>query len=446
MSKISLNPIDFHIKPSYDIPGSKSIANRVLLLAAINNNCSNIYNIPTVSEDVALMLNALINLGVKFEAIKSQSISKTAVNYYVIGTNGIFPVKKLSIVCGNSGITLRFLTAILAIIDDDVEYTLIGEERLYERPIIDMIIVLQQLGANITYLGKHGHAPLMIKKYQPNRQINTIYINAAQSSQMLSAMLIILPILFHRYGQKISVTTGHNIVSKPYINMTIKLLKLFNVNIDIKDNEYQFILDQQNIKAPTIINYTIETDLSSASYFFALGAICNKVIINNIPQLSLQGDIKFLTILQDMGVNINYQALSNQIQIMPPTDKLRAIDIDASDTPDIAMTLAIVALFAKGVTNIYGLQSLQYKESNRIEALCDGLLRLGAKITNSNSSIQITPPLTINNNITINSYNDHRIAMSFALVVAKGTSININDYNCINKTFSNYFNLLMLKF
>jgi 3-phosphoshikimate 1-carboxyvinyltransferase len=452
MSNLSLSPRTKTINSSLDLPGSKSIANRVLLLAAVAHGTSIIHNVPDVSEDVVLMLEALKHLGVKITKLPIKSNASSTSSYQIDGCDGEFSVKNATIFCGNSGTSIRFLLATLALMPGS--YILTGIERMKERPIKDLVLALNQVGAKIDYMENQGYPPLQTHPFVNNQQStiasgawqaspinieNQNYIGKANlelgvrlsgqmSSQYLTGLLMALPLL----QSDITVHIYDELISKPYVDITIALLAKFGCKIENNGNDY-YIRAGSKL---TGIEYTVEPDASSASYFLAMGALNGNIKVNNLSEHSLQGDKKFAYVLQQMGAKVEYQ--TNAI-IVQHQGKLRAIDIDMQEMPDVAMTIAILVLFADGMSCIRGISSWKVKETDRLQAIYNELTKLGAVVTMTNDSITITPPDKIKHNIAINTYNDHRMAMCFSLVAVADVPVTINDYECVGKTFANYF-------
>ena len=460
--------MDMHLKPitkspfgCLNLPGSKSIANRVLPLAAISHGESIIHNIPSNSEDVGLMLKALQNLGVEivditdscasFSASSNNSIGTTinsyAKTYKIIGCGGDFAIKNALIFCGNSGTTIRFLTAILALMPG--QYCLDGINRMHERPIKDLVVALQQIGAQIEYKLKDGYPPLQTNKFIDN-YVKVIKISGKISSQYLTGLLMALPLL----QREVTVQIIDELVSRPYVMITEALLAKFGCGLIEQDNSYIINKDVINGGDTAIgerinntdiqscqltgINYTVEPDASSASYFLAMAAICGDIRINHLSKNSLQGDKNFADILAQMGADVSYDSDSVWVKSKTP---LNAIKVNMEDMPDVAMTIAVMALFAEGTTTITGIHSWKVKETDRLVAMYNELTKLGADVTITDSSISITPPQQITANVSIETYNDHRMAMCFSLVAVYGIPIIIKDYMCVGKTFPDYFDV-----
>lgn len=426
MSNLALLPRNKTINAHLNLPGSKSIANRVLLLAAVAHGTSVIHNVPDVSEDVSLMLDAIQHLGVRVNKLNTDEVSGSS-SYEIEGCGGEFRVKNAEIFCGNSGTTIRFLGAMLALMPG--KYKLAGIERMKERPIADMIAALELLGAKINYIENQGFPPFETLPYKDN-YMGTISISGKLSSQYLTGLMMAVTIL----GRDIKIRILDELISQPYVDITKSLLSKFGAVVDKRGNDY-IIHGGRGLNA---IEYTIEPDASSASYFLAMGALDGEVRVNNLSESSLQGDKKFATVLQGMGAKVDY--LQNSIVVSRQGD-LKPIDLNLQHMPDVAMTAATLALFAEGTSKISGIASWKVKETNRLQAMYNELTKLGAQVVITDDSIEITPPKELKSDVAINTYNDHRIAMCFSLIAVYGKSVIINDYECVGKTFANYFDV-----
>jgi len=402
------------------LPGSKSITNRVLLMSALSNGETLIQNYLD-SDDTQQMLNALKILKVEFNIIEKKDI-------LVKGCNHNFPNKNAKLFLGNAGTAFRPLTAVLAIMGG--EYILKGINRMHERPIKDLVDSLIKIGAEIDYIENPGYPPL---KISPGNIIcdKNIKIKGNVSSQYLTSLLIAAPLS----NQDLKIQIIGNLISKPYIDITLKLLAQFGIKYK-KNNEWtNFALSSSSrFKSPKTIK--VEGDASSASYFFAAGAIGGSVEVANINKSSIQGDLEFLKIIKKMGANVEY--LSNSIKVSK-NQQLVGMVVDCRNIPDAAMTLAILALFAKGPTTLKSIGSWRVKETDRISAMETELKKLGATVSTTKSSITIKPPKILNNNTIIDTYDDHRMAMCFSLVCLANKNIVINDPECTNKTYPNFF-------
>lgn len=405
------------------LPGSKSISNRTLLLAAFSNGVTDILDL-LASDDTARMLEALAVLGVIMEEIGDN-------NWRVTGNGGNVSVKQADLFLGNAGTAFRPLTAALAMSQGN--YTLSGIPRMHERPIGDLVDALAQAGAHIEYLGNKGFPPLKISPAQIKSD-QSIKIRGDVSSQFLTALLMALPLT----GQSFKIEVVGELISKPYIEITLNLMAKFGVHV--KRNGWQefTVPAQTQYQSPGKIH--VEGDASSASYFIAAGAVAsdaNGLLIEGISKNSIQGDIKFADEVVKMGAKIEYG--ENHIVAKAASGKLKAIDLDCNHIPDAAMTLAILALFAEGTSTLRNIASWRVKETDRISAMATELRKLGAIVEDGHDYISITPPEKITPNAVIDTYDDHRMAMCFSLISLAGVPITINDPKCVAKTFPDYF-------
>ena len=412
------------------LPGSKSISNRILLLSALANGTTHVHDL-LASDDTARMLDALQILGIP--------ISQIAANDYLIdGKNGQLPVHKADLFLGNAGTAFRPLVAVLALMNGD--YQLSGVPRMHERPIADLVNALRQLNADITYLENEGFPPLHIKPIDTQTEGDlALTIKGNLSSQFLTGLLMALPLT----GKKATINVNGTLISQPYIALTLAQMKRFGVQVECHDWK-QFILPGgQSYQSPG--NVVVEGDASSASYFLAAGAIGGgPVRVQGVGRNSFQGDIRFTEALEQIGAHITWG--DNWIESRAPDTKrsrpgkhLKAIDLDCNHIPDAAMTLAIAALFADGVTTLRNIASWRVKETDRLSAMAIELRKLGANVEEGADFLRINPPSTpITPNASIDTYDDHRMAMCFSLV-SFGAPIRINDPNCVSKTFPDYF-------
>ena len=300
---------------------------------------------------------------------------------------------------------------------------------MHERPIKDLVDALSQIGANIKYLKNEGYTPLEIHPANISYR-SPINIRGYVSSQFLSALLMACSLL----KDEIVININGDLISKPYIDITLKLLRKFGVNFINKDWKVFSLVQPANLKNPNIIE--IEGDASSASYFCAAAAIAGNVEVKGLSKDSIQGDIDFLKVLKKMGANVKYK--KNSI-VVSQAVTLKGLTVDCKMIPDAAMTLATLALFAQGPTELLNIGSWRVKETDRIHAMTTELKKIGAEVVNNLDSIKIFPPQEIKNNIAIDTYDDHRMAMCFSLVCLANKNIYINDPSCVNKTFPNFF-------
>ena len=398
-----------HAQGHVTLPGSKSISNRTLLLAALADGVTEIRDL-LASDDTARMLEALAILGVKCENFAENA-------WRVAGCNGQFPNKNAELFLGNAGTAFRPLTAALAL--SGGHYTLTGTPRMHERPIGDLVNALRQADANIDCLENEGFPPLKISPAQFDLS-KPIQIRGDVSSQFLTALLMALPLT----KQQATIEVVGELISKPYIEITLNLMAKFGVNV-VRNGWQGFTI-------PADANYTspkeifVEGDASSASYFLAAGAISGgPVRVKGVGQNSIQGDIKFTEALQLMGADImlgqnfaecEYRDYSSDDKSKIPSKiKLKAIDLDCNHMPDAAMTLATTALFCDGTTTLRNIASWRVKETDRLTAMATELRKVGAIVTEGIDFISITPPATLTPNAVIDTYDDHRMAMCFSL-------------------------------
>ena len=403
------------------LPGSKSITNRVLLMAALGSGVTKLID-PLRSEDTDQMINALIKLGV---SVKEVNDDKKTLE--IKGAEHNFPNKDTNLFLGNSGTTFRPIAAVLAMMGGD--YYLSGIERMHERPIKDLVDALEQMGSSIQYEKNHGYPPITIN----NSSIEIsepIQIKGDISSQYLTALLIAGPISNNEFN----IEVIGDLISKPYIDITLKLLTKFNIFYN-NDNWRLFSLKKDSVyRNPTKI--FVEGDASSASYFFAAASLAGSIEIKGINKDSIQGDLKFLDIISKMGAKIEYKSDSIQVS---KASSLKGLEIDCIEIPDAAMTLAIMAVFADKPTKLKNIGSWRVKETDRILAMDNELTKMGVEVSTTHDSMTIFPQKQLNDNISIETYNDHRIAMCFSLFCLKNLNITIQDPNCVNKTYPDYF-------
>ena len=416
------------------LPGSKSISNRILLLAALAKNPTHITGLLD-SDDTRAMLTALKTLGVLYEH------SPTLQTCLVHGINSHFPVQKASLFLGNAGTAFRPLTAALAVLGGD--YVLKGVPRMHERPIADLVDTLLAAGAQISYAGNSGYPPLHIQTGDINASHLSIRGNV--SSQFLTALLMATPLMAKT--QLLTIEVTGELISKPYVTMTLNLMRRFGVKIACQNWQIFTIEPGQQYVSPGTM--AIEADASSASYFLAAGAISGgPVKVLGVGQNSIQGDIRFAHALEQMGSEITMG--DNWIQACAHRP-LQAIDADLNHIPDAAMTLAVVALYAEGTSILRNIGSWRVKETDRLSAMTTELRKLGAMVEEGADYLRITPPRAKIKAATIDTYEDHRIAMGFSLVcldgmTRKGACIRINNPGCVSKTFPDYFEVLKTVF
>lgn len=401
------------------LPGSKSISNRTLLLAALADGVTTIRDL-LASDDTARMLEALTSLGVQLENIGENA-------WRVTGCGGNFPNKQADLFLGNAGTAFRPLTAALAL--SKGEYHLHGIARMHERPIGDLVDALKQVGAQIAYQGNQGYPPLQISPAKLDVS-QPIQIRGDVSSQFLTALLMALPLS----GQAATIEVVGELISKPYIEITLNLMQRFGVTVKREGWQRFYIPSAVSYQSPGEIY--VEGDASSASYFIAAGILAGDVTVNGVGQQSIQGDIRFAEAANLMGGRISYG--ENHVRA-EKTQPLKAIDLDCNHIPDAAMTLGVMAMFAEGTTTLRNIASWRVKETDRIAAMATELRKVGATVVEGADFIQVTPPAQLTPNAEIDTYDDHRMAMCFSLISLAGVPITINDPKCVGKTFPEYF-------
>jgi 3-phosphoshikimate 1-carboxyvinyltransferase len=405
------------------LPGSKSITNRVLLLAALSGTGKTVVRGALDAEDTRVMIAALQKLGVPLD-------DRNFAEIVVPGRAGKFSRKK-DLFLGNAGTAFRSLTAALAL-SARGEYRLMGVPRMHERPIGDLVKALHALGAHVDYVGEAGYPPLVIKRGQIDTR-KPVKVRGDVSSQFVSALLMALPLAG---GGTIEIEG--ELVSKPYVEITLNLMRRFGVDIARRDWK-KFRVSNAHYLSPGDIR--VEGDASSASYFLAAGALAGgPVRVEGVGKDSIQGDVRFAEVLEKMGACVVFD--SNSIEVKNEKRKLKGFDLDLNHIPDAAMTGAVLALFAEGPTTIRNIGNWRVKETDRIAAMAKELRKLGADVEEGSDFIRVKPGKQVKPNVVISTYNDHRMAMCFSLVSLAGVPVTINDPDCVAKTFPAYFQTL----
>jgi 3-phosphoshikimate 1-carboxyvinyltransferase len=410
------------------LPGSKSISNRTLLLAALAKGDTLLRGLLD-ADDVERMLEALTALGI---AIDSSPGSR---NFRVRGSSGRIPARAAKLFLGNAGTAFRPLTAVLAFAGGD--YELSGVARMHERPIGDLVDALRALGARIDYLGAAGFPPLAIRrdKVDPARPRDRVAVRGSVSSQFTSALLMALPELATRLAQPITIEVEGELISKPYVAITTNLMRRFGVTVAQQGWRSFTVPGGARFESPGSIR--VEGDASTASYFLAAGALGGgPVRVTGVGGASIQGDVAFADVLERMGAAVRRG--DDWIEAASGPRRLSGIEVDCVAIPDAAMTLAVVALFASAPTTLTGIASWRVKETDRIAAMATELAKLGAQVDARDDRMTITPPARLEA-ATIDTYDDHRIAMCFALAALGGVGVRINDPDCVRKTFPDFF-------
>jgi 3-phosphoshikimate 1-carboxyvinyltransferase len=448
------------------LPGSKSISNRILLLAALASGKTRILDLLD-SDDTRYMLDALRKLGVDL------TVSSDGSTVEVNGTGGVLSVRSAELYLGNAGTAFRPLTAVLAFAGG--EYKLSGLPRMHERPIKDLVDALRTLGANIDYLGNEGYPPLAIHPAKPvsGSAQAVVSVRGDVSSQFLSALMMAAPLL----GRPVRIAVEGELISKPYVRITLNMMKRFGVSVVADPALASFEIEKPSIAgrlgrearehpnappglpateglfgsaaytSPTEIH--VEGDASSASYFLAAGAISGltgggPVRVEGAGRASIQGDVELTKTLEAMGAKIEMGDNWISATAAPDairTGKLRALDADLNHIPDAAMVLAVAALYADGPSTLRNIGSWRVKETDRIAAMATELRKLGAVAIEGADWLRVEPPARLQP-ATIDTYEDHRIAMSFSLAALGGVTVRINDPGCVAKTFPDYFRVL----
>ena len=417
---LTLQPIA-HVEGTINLPGSKSVSNRALLLAALAKGKTVLTNLLD-SDDVRHMLNALKALGVEY------ALSDDRRRCEVTGLGGAFKAQgELELFLGNAGTAMRPLAAALCLGHNDIVLT--GEPRMKERPIGHLVDALRQGGAQIDYLEQENYPPLRLRG---GFNGGNVEVDGSVSSQFLTALLMTAPLA----EQDTLITIKGDLVSKPYIDITLHLMKTFGVDVDNGGYQRFAIRGGQTYQSPG--EYLVEDDASSAFYFLAAAAIKGGTIkVTGIGRNSVQGDIRFADVLEKMGAQITW----GDDFIACTRGDLNAIDMDMNHIPDAAMTIATTALFANGTTTLRNIYNWRVKETDRLAAMATELRKVGATVEEGHDFITVTPPEQLRF-ADIGTYNDHRMAMCFSLVALSDTPVTILDPKCTAKTFPDYFEQL----
>lgn len=419
MKQLTLNPIPY-INGEIHLPGSKSLSNRILLLSALASGTTKITNLLD-SDDTRHMLAALQQLGV------SVALNENRTEATVVGLGGPFSTRQATLFLGNAGTAMRPLCAALCL--SQGEFTLTGEPRMYERPIGDLVNALRQAEATITYQQDEGYPPLKILAH--GLEGGRISIRGDLSSQFLTALLLAAPLA----QNAMQIEIDGPLVSKPYIDITLHVMRKFGVEVENQDYQ-RFLIPNQGYRSPG--EMLVEGDASSASYFLSAAAIRGGTVkVFGIGADSVQGDTAYVEVLAQMGATVH----QGPDWIAVSRGQLNGVDLDLNHIPDAAMTLATTALFATGKTAIRNVYNWRVKETDRLAAMAMELRKVGADVIEGDDFLEITPPATIQA-AAIDTYNDHRMAMAFALAALGDAPITINDPGCTAKTFPDFFEKL----
>ena len=420
MESLTLQPIA-RVDGTINLPGSKSVSNRALLLAALANGTTVLSNLLD-SDDVRHKRKALKALGLQY----AQSDDRTRCE--VTGNGGaLHSAEALELFLGNAGTAMRPLAAALCLGSNDIVLT--GEPRMKERPIGHLVDALRQGGAQIDYLEQENYPPLRLRGGFTGGNVE---VDGSVSSQFLTALLMTAPLA----PNDTVISIKGDLVSKPYIDITLHLMKTFGVEVENQSYQRFVVRGGQQYQSPG--NYLVEGDASSASYFLAAGAIKGGTVkVTGIGRNSVQGDIRFADVLEKMGAVVTW----GDDFISCTHGELNAIDMDMNHIPDAAMTIATAALFAKGTTTLRNIYNWRVKETDRLFAMATELRKVGAVVEEGEDYIRVTPPAKLQF-AEIGTYNDHRMAMCFSLVALSDTPVTILDPKCTAKTFPDYFEQL----
>ena len=425
MSDVTLDAMGKPFTATITPPGSKSLTNRALVLAALASGTCELSNV-LFADDTDVMFESLERLGFRL------AVDRAACTVSVDGRGGRIEAEAADLFCANSGTTIRFLTAVCAL--GHGRFTLDGIARMRQRPIRALTTLLKALGARVTHPGTEGFPPVQVDA--DGLAGGSIRYGKEPSSQYLSAILMVAPYA----SSDVRIELAPNQTSWPYVAMTLQLMARFGVTPEVLRDQAteapKQIVVGHGAYAPT--RYAVEPDASNASYFLAAAAINpgSKVTIEGLDRSSLQGDVLVADVLHRMGADLVFG--KDFITITGP-DRLAPIDVDLSDMPDMAQTLAVVCLFATGRSSIRGLQTLRVKETDRIAALSTELKELGASVYVDGDAMSITPPAGGPRAAEIETYDDHRMAMSFAVAGTRARGITIRNVECVSKTYPRFF-------
>lgn len=422
MKTYEVRPVHHPLEATVRIPGSKSLTNRALVAAALADGTTRMANI-LLADDTRYMIDALRSLGVPIR------VDEPECRLEITGIRGSWPNAEASLFCGNAGTVMRFLAA--ACCTGQGTYTLDGIERMRQRPIGGLVDALLELGAHVEYTGQPGYPPIEI--HARGLRGGKVSFDSPPSSQLVSALLMAAPYA----TQDVYIEIEGEVVSQPYLAMTQRVMEAFGVQL-VEHKMRKFIVPAPQRYRAT--EYDVEPDASNATYFLAAPAIVGgSVTVEGLGTDSVQGDAHFVDVLEQMGCGV--QRSPRRFTVTGPAGRLKGIDIDLNAMPDTAQTLAVVALFAEGPTRIRNVANLRVKETDRLAALATELTKLGAEIEVFEDGLIVHPPGSILPS-AIHTYDDHRMAMSFALAGLAADGIVIKDPACVNKTFPDYFQRL----
>lgn len=426
MSKIALQPALRPLDATVTVPGSKSLTNRALMAAALAHGKSVLAG-ALFSDDTEYMMDVLMRLG--FESLNADAERQ---RIDIKGRGGHVPAMDANCFCGNSGTTIRFCTALAAL--GDGVYRFDGTARMRQRPIGALVDALRTLGVAIEYDGNEGCPPLTIRA--SGLSGGTVTFDEPPSSQFISALLLAAPAA----KADVMIDIRGPLVSWPYVRMTMSVMDAFGVAVieDIQADRARFVVPAPQTYVAR--EYAIEPDASNASYFLAAPAVAGgRVTVQGLGHGSVQGDVGFVDVLEQMGCRIERSADGLTVQAPPDGQRLRGVDVDLNEMPDMVQTLAVLALFAEGPTHIRRVANLRVKETDRLSALAKELTAMGATVEEETDGLRIVPPQRVRS-ATIKTYDDHRMAMSFALAGLAVEGVVIDEPGCVAKTFPDFFN------
>lgn len=417
--EITIQPLTHPVDADIQIPGSKSVTNRALIIAALADGESTIRN-PLFSDDPYWLLNALTQLGFKIYADRPQA------QVQISGQGGIIPKNDVGVYVGNAGTVARFLPPALAL--GEGPYRVDGVARMRERPVDDLVCAMLQLGASVEYGGEEGRFPLVVRG--GGIRGGEARVEGSKSSQFLSGLLMAAP-----YAEKqVTLWVEGGLVSRPYVGITTGVMREFGVEVDSSE-EGRYVIESACYQAG---EYVVEPDASGASYFFAAAAVTGgRVRVPGLGSGSTQGDLRFVDVLREMGCEVEIAADYVEVR---GTGKLRGVEVDMNEFSDTMITLAAIAPFAEGPTRITNIEHTRHQETDRIAAVATELARMGVRVEEEQDSLWITPgPVRP---ALVRTYGDHRIAMAFAVTGLVASGITIQDPGCVTKTFPEYFERL----
>jgi len=419
INPFAIQPVTRPVDGTVAVPGSKSITNRALLLAALASGPSRLAG-ALFSDDTRYMATALERLGIAVRADEPGAV------YEVEGTGGHIPAREADLFIGNSGTTARFLAAFLAL--GKGRYRLDGDPPMRnERPIGDLLDALRQLRVDITCEAKENFLPLLIQS--GGGRGGRVTLRAGKSSQYLTGLLLVAPLL----ADGLEIVIEGEVVSQPYIEITLRMMEQWGVTVENEDFRRFTVPGGQTYRAQA---YSIEPDASGASYFFAAAAVTGgRVRVPGLGKKSLQGDTAFVDVLSRMGCTV--EKAENHIEVRGPATR-RGVDVDMNAISDTVMTLAAIAPFASGPTTIRNVAHIRHKETERIRATATELRRLGVAVEEFEDGLTIHPETTLRPAV-IQTYDDHRMAMSFAITGLRTAGVAIADPGCVAKTFPDFF-------